>query len=1294
MPLLLTCPSGHQWQIIESASFPADMQVACPVCSLSVSLNDSQSTISCPTPFEAAAAKDSARPELEHTTDSRDHFPGFDILNELGRGGMGVVYRAFDRARKETVALKTVKYLDSAAVYRFKQEFRTLADITHPNLVTLHELLSDGQEWFFTMELVEGSDFLTYVRSATDRFNCLRETLQQLVAGVSVLHRAGILHRDIKPSNVRVTREGRIVLLDFGLAARMEESGQYQTIDQHVVGTFAYMAPEQGRGLPVSPASDWYSVGVMIYQALTGELPFSGNSYKVLVDKQRIEAPPPCELAVGLPIDLNALCIGLLRRDPKERLGEQQVRELLNVPAQTLARDVHLPARERMPLLGREEQLAALREAFQSMRAGQAVSLYLHGRSGMGKTALMQHFLHDLAQSKQAVVLAGRCYEHEAVPYKALDSLIDALSHYLRQLPNESVQALLPRDVHSLVRVFPVLGQIKAIAQAPHPPLDIPDQQELRRHAVASLRELLSRIADRWPVVLAIDDLQWGDVDSGVLLLDLLRPPDSPALLLICSYRSEDVDTSPCLKLLLNAARKQEWIRDQRSIEVESLSPADSRKLALKTLGRIDSTMTILADRIAQEAAGDPLFVQELVRHIQEQVAQSSPGELAPPMTTLDLENVLWARIQRLPEPAYKLLEVIAVAGRPLIQLVACQAAELGPESWGILALLRSERLIRGSGMAQSERLETYHDRIRETVVANLAPQVSKDCHRRLAEALEVAAASDPEELAVHYEASGEIEKAARYFAIAAAQATKALAFERAARLCRLALEFWPPSREDKWHLQVQLADALANAGRGAEAANEYLAATSSAPAVQILELRHRAATQYLISGHTEDGMKAMKATCAAVGINLPGTPRSALFSYLWNRTRLWIRGRRFHERPPSEIRAEDLARLDICWSAALGLSNIHPICGAALHARHLLLAIRTGEPYRVLLGLAMEIGLSALAGGKAAQRTARIAENAETLARHVSHPHGLAVVRLARGAAAFYEGRWKIALQLAQEAEKILREQCPGAVYELDTAHIVSLYALYHMGTWTDLNRQVSLLLREAQERGDLYALVHLGIVHRPVLQCWADDPDGAQRELDERMAQCTQEGFPFMKVDALFAQIHIDLYCGRVNKAKQRLAELQSALSGSLLMRIQLFRIHFWEVGAQIALTEAVTKLDRRRLLHDATACAARMEHENIPWAQPTTQSIRAGVALLLGDHLNGVALLASAVHGFEAAEMRQYAAAARRRLGELLGGEEGQTLIEQADSWMKSQMVKNPVRVAHYFQPVGDQEQRNGG
>src|SRR5262249_11329090 len=148
-------------------------------------------------------------------------FPGYELLQELGRGGMGVVYRARDCRRDRQVALKTMLGPTSAALYRFKQEFRALANLTHPNLVPLYELVAAGGQWFFTMELVEGMDFLTYLRgvSAADGADWerqLRAAFRQVAEGVLALHRAGKLHRDLKPRNVLVTAAGRVVILDFG----------------------------------------------------------------------------------------------------------------------------------------------------------------------------------------------------------------------------------------------------------------------------------------------------------------------------------------------------------------------------------------------------------------------------------------------------------------------------------------------------------------------------------------------------------------------------------------------------------------------------------------------------------------------------------------------------------------------------------------------------------------------------------------------------------------------------------------------------------------------------------------------------------------------------------------------------------------------------------------------------------------------------------------------------------------------------------------------------------------------
>jgi eukaryotic-like serine/threonine-protein kinase len=272
-------------------------------------------------------------------THSNDGFTGterFELVRELGAGAMGVVYEVIDRQLNNTIALKTLKSADGRKLFRFKQEFRSLTELNHPNLIQLHELFADGDLWYFTMDFVKGVTFTEYVfqdvtseddiptdladvyptldsditsddeldAKPANRLNHgrryvdldrLRESLRQLTIGLIELHSEGMLHRDIKPANVMVAEDGRTVLLDFGLVAEMnatqsiDDIGEigdveqaananiYETVEQGLAGTAGYMAPEQAQGKSLSTASDWYAVGVMLYQALTDRLPFRGR---------------------------------------------------------------------------------------------------------------------------------------------------------------------------------------------------------------------------------------------------------------------------------------------------------------------------------------------------------------------------------------------------------------------------------------------------------------------------------------------------------------------------------------------------------------------------------------------------------------------------------------------------------------------------------------------------------------------------------------------------------------------------------------------------------------------------------------------------------------------------------------------------------------------------------------------------------------------------------------------------------------------------------------------------------
>src|SRR5438445_1891073 len=355
------------------------------------------------------------------TATSRGDFSGnerFAIVRRLGAGGFGIVYEAFDRERRQTVALKTLRRFDAAALYRFKQEFRSLADLAHPNLITLYELLSDGDQWFFTMELVNGVPFVEYVRrmdrhlpghvseadvstrsvaaaetstrsrppDVVDRGaldeSRLRPALAQLAEAVCAIHAAGILHRDIKPSNVLVTPEGRAILLDFGLVTALRQEGSKD--DALIAGTPGYMSPEQAAGKAVTAASDWYGFGALLHEAIAGTRP---------------DADWIGDISPEAPADLRALCTALLDRDPLARpFGMEVVRRLQQSGA---ASAIARAERAAPPFVGRERELAALRAAHDTVAGpagGATAVVLLRGRSGMGKTALAHHFLETIRQ--------------------------------------------------------------------------------------------------------------------------------------------------------------------------------------------------------------------------------------------------------------------------------------------------------------------------------------------------------------------------------------------------------------------------------------------------------------------------------------------------------------------------------------------------------------------------------------------------------------------------------------------------------------------------------------------------------------------------------------------------------------------------------------------------------------------------------------------------------------------------------------------------------------------------------
>ena len=1221
------------------------------------------------------------------TDEPRDTWIGnYRLIEPIGEGGMGVVYRAYDSHRDRMVALKTLQRVNAAALLRFKREFRSLAHLSHPNLVTLYEMLNDEGRWCFTMELLEGTTLLQHLRGFLgphsydkDRFAVLRDVFRQLTDGVVALHSADKLHRDIKPGNVMVTSEGRVVLLDFGLAAEVDESGLYQSSTDHIVGTVAYMSPEQAAMRPVSAASDWYAVGVMLYEVLTGHLPFDGSALEVLRAKLDREPPPPSNWASHIPDDLNALCVELLRRNPADRPSPHNVRAQLGRPLSESDQDPRSYSRGHdLPLVGRDLELGLLRDAYRSTRAGRAVVAFIRGESGVGKTALVRHFIEEASLLSGVVILSGRCYEQESVPFKALDSVLDALTRHLARLPSRDVEVLLPRDVRALTRVFPVLQQVDAIANAPQVGDGESEPHELRRRAGVALRELLARIGDRNPLILIIDDLQWGDIDSASLLSELLLPPDAPVFLGIGCCRTEDWSSSPFFKHLQQSRAGRPAYYDEREITVSPLHEDDTRNL-VATLLRSTHTDSAdgLIETIVREAAGRPFLVYELVEGLT-----ARPGSNATE-ASLTLTDVLWRRIERLPQESRQLLEVISVAGRPISRVDASRAAALTIDDRTILPGLRASRLIRGASTDAGESLEPYHDRVRECVLAHLTPHALKKCHRHLAETFALATRPDTEILAVHLDRAGEAEQAADYYVEAASSAADALAFDHAGRLYRRALELKAWNPDDRRSLMNRLGDALSNAGRGAEAAQEYIGAADGAAVALSIELRHRAALQLLTSGHVDEGLAQLRPVLRSVGIRLTSASWQTLASLSVHRLRLRLRGLRFVERPEHVIPKERLQRIDIGWSVVIGLSIIDPIRGAEFQTRNLLLALTAGEPFRIARALAVEAAHLASSGASA--RAAQTIAEADRIAKRIRRPYATGMVELTRSAVAYFAQRWKESLELSRRAERTFREHCTGVTWEIDTANGFTLWSLARMGEIRELTRISPSMLKNAYERGDRFAVTNLSTEILGLISLGADDPNRAKAELERVMRQWSQQGYHVQHHDAVLASVPLELYADQPNAAWNRVTEAWASFRWSLLRWVQPHRIEMLQLRAYCALAMAAHLREKRhRFLEVATKDARQLRAEKLIGTTALADYIDGAVCALRGDLDSASNLLAEAVSGFEAIDACLHTAVVRMRLSRLLGGEAGESLRRDAERWFEAQDIVNPERLTMAFAP----------
>jgi predicted Ser/Thr protein kinase len=1170
------------------------------------------------------------------------------VLRRIGEGGMGVVYEVYDERRRGKVALKTLSRLEANGVYRLKHEFRSLADVAQRNLCRLYELFSEG-DWFFTMELVEGERFDDWVRphGVLDEAR-LRAALPQLAEATDAIHRAGKLHRDLKPSNVLVTGEGRVVVLDFGLAVDKALGGVGQTLhDESVSGTPAYMAPEQAAGAGALPASDCYALGAMLFEALTGGCPFEGRVGEILAAKQRDAAPRVCSVCPDAAPDLSALCDALLEREPAKRPDASELRARFG----PLPRSSFPPpeSRKRELLLGRERELCELGAAYDAMLAGRPVVLCVAGESGMGKSALVGHFLDDVRTQGQAAVLAGRCYERESVPFKAFDSVVDDLSRYLRRLPREEASALMPREVFALARLFPVLERVSAVAEAPRK--EIPDAQELQQRAFAAFGELFGRLRDRRPVLVYVDDLQWTDSDSVRFMQYLFAQQAPTPLLLIVSHRSEGASENALLQRALQAARDNPEL-ECRELTVGRLPPAAATELAARMLD--DSRMDPAA--IAKEAAGSPFFLGELVGLAR------SPAAAAQRLT---LQQAVMHHVQGLNEGARSLLDVLAVAGRPLAVDLALDAARATHEA---VDQLLCERLLRGAGAGTAARtLECYHDKIREYVSAALAEEPLRLVHQHLAEQLAAAPSAASEQLALHLHGAGQLGLAAVHYERAGDASVLALAFDHAASQYQRALSLSGATAPSG--LRAKLGAALASAGSSRAAAEIYRSASASAPAEQALEHTRTAAYLLTTSGYLDEGRSLLGEVLLGIGLSLPRSRRGALASALLSRAQLRLRGFRLSE-SSAPSRSEE-ARLGALWTVVQGSLGNDPFLMVEMSARYTRLALDSGAKAHAARALSMEAYLGSFDGPPTQARSLGLLTQAEALATPLNEPELSGWVKEMRGCVLVHEGRFAEARPVLREALDWFTTRCKGVPFELACGRGYDLNAANHLGQFAEISRSASAIVDDSLRRGDMYQASGVAsfampgwLAHRGL--AYARGRFGEAKRLFR-----PQTSFQWADYLMLMAELSLALYEGQPERGVALAAARWPALERSQLLRMQIARamMVYCRAGCRLAASSP----QRPSVELSLVAAAARtLRKTPLMHAHGWAAVLEAGLAQRNRRAGRAAEQLGLAITRLDASGLRMFAAAARRRLGQILGGQQGAASLREAELAMVTEGI----------------------
>ncbi|MEO5761701.1 MAG: protein kinase, partial [Vicinamibacteria bacterium] len=722
----------------------------------------------------------------------------YEILREVGRGGMGVVYLALDPVLEREVAIKmlTSGSLQGDQRERFEREARAVAKLDHPGIVPIYDFADFEGNLFFVMPFVEGKTLRAVQKDETLKPFEVLEIGAQVAEALNYSHQRGIVHRDIKPENIMVTREGddwRAKLMDFGIALGPKDSRM--TKSDIIVGTLAYLPPESILDSSSSPAADIYSLGVVLFEALSGKLPFAGDTQTVLYKIVHSEPEPPGLLASLVDIETENIVLACMAKAATARPKDGNeigsvLRELsrrLRNPSTALSASIMVP-RAGSAIIGRSHEIEDLVKSFHRAQAGEAQLALVGGEQGFGKGSLLRE-LERLSKSRGAMTLHGRFVERvdPALPYQGFG---EAFREYFDADPKRAAHALgdlLPE----LRALFPEIaessrGESQAVIR--------PNQRrEDRTFTLDLLARTVGRLASAQPLVLLFEDLHLADASLEAIQYVFHRRSSS-RLMIAGTYVPSGGSEGDAMSRMVKSLRG-----DQGTllIQLKALDPVACGQLAMGILGK-ERVPEDAGIALFQATGGNPFFVSELVRSLlpegrfEEFTLAARRGGVQGLALPNSVQKMMEEKVAALEDGDRTVLQAAAVVGASFDAAEVTHLSGLGPSAEPIIESLMERGVFCDDTVTGGNRLSFASTLLFDATYRTLNQVRRRALHRSYGEYLETRYAKRLDRVSPvlfrHFSVAGLFERAAAHGLAAARNAFTGGAYEDSRRLAQTVL--------------------------------------------------------------------------------------------------------------------------------------------------------------------------------------------------------------------------------------------------------------------------------------------------------------------------------------------------------------------------------------------------------------------------------------------------------------------------------------------------------------------------